>query len=72
MKSRNKYEFRCTKIKVLIPSISSMAHVCVLNLSVSQLHNITITLIGYLYLLPFLHDPSHTGALTQFATFMKI
>ena len=49
-----------------------MAHVCVLNLSVSQLHNITITLIGYLYLLPFLHDPSHTGVLAQFAALLNI
>ena len=72
MKSGNKYEITCTKIKVLNPSVPSMAKVCVLNLSVSQLPNIKITLIGYLYLFPFLRDPSHTDALTQFATFLKI
>jgi len=39
-----------------------MAQVCVLKLSVSEMPNITLTLIGYLYLLPFLNDPSHTQA----------
>jgi len=71
MKSGNKYEFTCTKIKFLNPSVSSIVQVCVLNISVSQLPNITTTLIGYLYLLPILHDPSHTGALTQFAKFLN-
>jgi len=46
--------------------------VCVLNLSVSQLPNITLTIIGLFIFIAVLHDPSHTGVLTEFATSLEI
>jgi len=72
MKSGNKYKITRTEIKVLYPSICSITQFVFQNLTISQLFNITLTLIGLLLFIAFFTWPqSYRGSLTEFATIMK-
>jgi len=53
MKSGNKYKITRTEIKVLYPSICSITQFVFQNLTISQLFNITLTLIGLLLFIAF-------------------
>jgi len=70
MKSGNKCKVTRTEIKVSIRQSAPSHSLCSQPLSFSTAQYNT-HLIGLYYSLPFLHDPSHTGSLTEFSTILK-